>query len=152
VKAIRASGLINEVYLGRAGRPWPTLREMVERDERVVVLAENQTGGVPWIHHQPAVMQETPYRFRTVAELDAATSCRPNRGDTAGSLLLVNHWVDTAPAPRVTIARRVNANGFMMRRLERCRTERGMPPNLIAVDFFRQGDAAQVVDALNGVR
>src|SRR4051812_19828647 len=35
---------------------------------------------------------------------------RPNRGGTTGSLLLVNHWVETTPAPRVTLARRVNAH------------------------------------------
>jgi hypothetical protein len=150
--AIRASGLVDEVYLGDARRPWPTLRELIDRDERVIVLAENRAGGAPWIHHQPAVMQETPYLFRTVEALEAPTSCEPNRGGTAGSLLLVNHWVDTPPAPRVTIARRVNAHDFIASRVARCRQTRGMLPNLVAVDFYREGDAAQVVDELNRVR
>ena len=112
-KVIRDSGLVDEVYLGDARRPWPTLRELIDRDERVIVLAENHAGGAPWIHHQPAVMQETPYLFRSVAALEAPASCEPNRGGTAGSLLLVNHWVDTPPAPRVSIARRVNAHAFL---------------------------------------
>jgi hypothetical protein len=150
--AIRASGLVDEVYLGDARRPWPTLRELIDRDERVIVLAENRAGGAPWIHRQPAVVQETPYLFRTVEALEAPTSCEPNRGGTAGSLLLVNHWVDTPPAPRVTIARRVNAHDFLATRVARCRQRRGMLPNLIAVDFYREGDAAQVVDELNRVR
>ncbi|HEX6618536.1 MAG TPA: hypothetical protein VF024_02695 [Solirubrobacteraceae bacterium] len=149
---IRASGLVDEVYLGDAERPWPTLRELIDRDERVIVLAENRAAGAPWIHHQPVVMQETPFLFRSVAALEAPTSCEPNRGATAGSLLLVNHWVDTPPAPRVTIARRVNAYDFLASRVARCRERRGMLPNLIAVDFYRQGDAAQVVDELNRVR
>ena len=85
---IRASGLVDEVYLGDARRPWPTLRELIDRDERVIVLAENRAGGAPWIHHQPAVMQETPYLFRSIAALEAPASCEPNRGGTAGSLLL----------------------------------------------------------------
>jgi hypothetical protein len=147
--AIRSSGLVDEVYLGDAKPPWPTLRELVERDERVIVLTENHAGEQPWIHRQPEIAQETPYRFRTVEALAAPASCDPNRGGTAGSLLLVNHWIDTAPAPRVTLARRVNARDFLMRRLERCRESRGLMPNLIAVDFYRQGDAAEVVDALN---
>jgi hypothetical protein len=149
---IRASGLVDEVYLGDARRPWPTLRELIDRDERVIVLAENRAGGAPWIHHQPAVMQETPYLFRSVEALEAPASCEPNRGGTTGSLLLVNHWVDTPPAARVTIARRVNAHDFLASRVARCRERRGMLPNLIAVDFYRQGDAARVVDELNRVR
>jgi hypothetical protein len=97
-------------------------------------------------------MQETPFHFRAAAELDAPASCEPNRGGTAGSLLLVNHWVDTSPAPRTTIARAVNAREFLGRRLERCRAVRRMLPTVVAVDFYRLGDAAQVVDELNGVR
>jgi hypothetical protein len=149
---IRASGLVDEVYLGDARRPWPTLRELIDRDERVIVLAENRAGGAPWIHHQPAVVQETPYLFRSVEALEAPASCEPNRGGTTGSLLLVNHWVDTPPAARVTIARRVNAHDFLASRVARCRERRAMLPNLIAVDFYRQGDAARVVDELNRVR
>jgi hypothetical protein len=116
------------------------------------VLAENRPGGAPWIHHQPAVMQETPFHFRTEDELTAPASCRPNRGGTDGSLLLVNHWVDTSPAPRVTIARRVNAPAFLDRRVDRCRAERGILPTVLAIDFYRQGDPAAEVDRLNGLR
>ena len=151
-KVIRASGLVDEVYLGDARRPWPTLQELIDRDERVIVLAENHAGAAPWIHPQPAVVQETPFLFRSVEALEAPTTCEPNRGGTAGSLLLVNHWVDTPPAPRVTIARRVNAYAFLEPRIARCREQRGMLPNLIAVDFFREGDAARVVDELNRIR
>jgi hypothetical protein len=149
---IRASGLVDEVYLGDATRPWPTLRELIDRDERVIVLAENHSGGAAWIHHQPAVVQETPFLFRSVAALEGPTSCEPHRGGTAGSLLLVNHWVDTPPAPRVTIARRVNAHDFLAGRVARCREQRGMLPNVVAVDFYRTGDASRVVDELNRIR
>ena len=149
---IRDSGLVDEVYLGDAERPWPTLRELIDRDERVIVLAENHAGGAPWIHPQPAVMQETPFHFTSAPRSRRPTSCEPNRGGTAGSLLLVNHWVDTSPPPRVSIARRVNAHDFLAARVARCRERRAMLPNVVAVDFFRQGAAAQVVDELNRVR
>ena len=151
-KAIRDSGLADEVYLGDAQRPWPTLRELIDRDERVIVLAENRAGGAPWIHQQPAIMQETPFLFRSVAALEAPASCEPNRGGTAGSLLLINHWVDTPPLPLVSIARRVNAHDFLAGRVARCRRRRAMLPNVVAVDFYREGAAAQVVDELNRVR
>ena len=151
-KVIRASGLVDEVYLGDARRPWPTLQELIDRDERVIVLAENHAGGAPWIHHQPAVVQETPFLFRTVEALEAPESCEPNRGGTAGSLLLVNHWVDTPPAPRVTIARRVNAHDFLApprRPLPRAARH---APERDRGRLLPRGDAAQVVDELNRVR
>jgi hypothetical protein len=145
-KVIRDSGLINEVYRGPAKPPWPTLRDMIERNERVLVLIENDPGTEPWMHKQSVVAQETPYRFNTVAELAAPTTCRPNRGGTVGSLLLVNHWVDTSPAPRKTIAREVNARGFLEPRLTRCREQRGLLPTIIAVDFYRQGGVFATAD------
>ena len=151
-RVIRDSGLADEVYLGDAERPWPTLRELIDRDERVIVLAENHAGGAPWIHHQPAIMQETPFLFRSVAALEARASCEPNRGGTAGSLLLINHWVDTPPLPLVSIARRVNAHDFLAGRIARCRKRRAMLPTVVAVDFYREGAAARVVDELNRVR
>jgi hypothetical protein len=148
---IRASGLVDEVYLGDAKPPWPTLRELIDRDERVIVLTENHAGSDSWIHHQPIVMQETPFHFTSAAQLAAPESCAPNRGGTAGSLFLVNHWVDTSPAPRVSIARAVNSRDFLTRRLTTCRRRRGRFPNIVAVDFNRQGDARAVVDELNRV-
>jgi hypothetical protein len=119
---------------------------MIERDERVLVLIENDPGTEPWMHKQSSVAQETPYRFNTAAELAAPTTCRPNRGGTAGSLLLVNHWVDTSPAPRKSIAREVNEREFLEPRLERCRKERGVLPTIIAVDFYRQGGVFATAD------
>jgi hypothetical protein len=146
---LRRSGLTHEVYTGPARPPWPTLRTLIDRDERIVVLMEDDASGAPWMHRQDAIAQETPYRFRTPAELAASSSCEPNRGGTAGSLLLVNHWVDTSPAPRVTIAREVNAAPFLEQRLELCR-RRGRPhPTILAVDFYATGDARAVVDRLN---
>ncbi|HEY6890633.1 MAG TPA: hypothetical protein VI300_22710, partial [Solirubrobacter sp.] len=148
-KLIRDSGLIREVYLGAAKPPWPTLREMIDRDQRVLVLVENEPGDEPWMHKQDEVAQETPYRFNTAAELAALTTCAPNRGGTNGSLLLVNHWVDTSPAPRKSIAREVNAPDVLGARLKRCQAERHLLPNIVAVDFYRQGDVFGTVARLN---
>jgi hypothetical protein len=148
---IRDSGLVREVYRGAARAPWPTLRELIDRDERVLVLVENHPGADPWMHPQFGVAQETPFHFSTPAQLAAPESCRPNRGDSQGSLLMVNHWVDTSPAPRVSIAREVNAQAFLDERLRRCRSERRLLPTVVAVDFYRQGDTFGAVDRLNGV-
>jgi hypothetical protein len=141
------SGLIRLVYRGAAAAPWPTLREMVESDQRVLVLAENNAEGVPWYHLATDVYQETPYRFLDPSEF----SNRPGRGGTKGSLLLMNHWIESTPTPKPSNAEIVNAYDFLLARARACRKERGMIPNLVAVDFYRSGDLLRVVDALNGV-
>ncbi len=140
------SGLDRLVYRGAVTAPWPTLREMVESDQRVVVLGENDTDGVPWYHPAFEVCQETPYRFLAPSEF----SNRPGRGGTSGSLLLMNHWIESTPTPLPSNAEIVNAYDFLLKRARACRKERGMIPNLVAVDFYRSGDLMRVVDTLNG--
>jgi hypothetical protein len=149
-RSFAESGLDELVYRGPARAPWPTLGELVARDERVVVLAESGRPGVSWIHPAFAVLQETPYSFKDSTQFSNA----PNRGGTGGSLLLLNHWIDTTPRPLPSNAEVVNEYGFLMRRIERCRRERGRAPNLIAVDFYRTGDVLELVRDLNraGVR
>ena len=44
-KAFDESGLSAYVYRGKPGPPWPTLRQLIESDQRVVVSAENDNGG-----------------------------------------------------------------------------------------------------------
>jgi hypothetical protein len=119
-------------------------------------MAENDAGTVPWYHLAYArALQETPFRFRSTAELtDPAklpASCRDNRGPDSAPLFLVNHWVDTTPVPRASLASVVNEHATLLRRAQTCEHLRGRLPNLVAVDFFRRGDVLGVVNALNGV-
>jgi hypothetical protein len=142
-----ASGLIDLVYTGPAVKPWPTLGEMVHNDERVVVFAENQWEGVPWYHGAFEVFQETPYQFKT----PEAFSNKAGRGGKNGSLLLMNHWIETTPTPLPSNAEIVNSYDVLLKRAQACKKQRRMMPNLVAVDFYRTGDLLRVVDALNGV-
>ena len=101
------------------------------------------------MHPQPEVVQETPYRFNTAAALAAPTACEPNRGGTAGSLCSSTTGSTRRPAPRVTIAREVNAHDFLARRLARCEARAQLLPNIVAVDFYRQGEVFDTVARLN---
>jgi hypothetical protein len=144
-RSFEESGLIDFVYRGPARPPWPTLREMIATDQRVVVMAENDTAGVAWYHPAFQVMQETPYTFHDPSEF----SNKPNRGGTGGSLLLMNHWIETTPMPKPSNAAIVNARDALIARIRDFRRERGRLPNLVAVDFYRTGDLVQVVHELN---
>ena len=144
-RCFRESGLIDFVYRGPARPPWPTLREMVESDQRVLVMAENQSAGVAWYHQAFEVMQETPYTFHEPSEF----SNRPNRGGTGGSLLLMNHWIESTPMPKPSNATIVNAHDALLERIRDFRRERGRLPNLVAVDFYGVGDLMAVCRELN---
>jgi hypothetical protein len=144
-RCFRESGLIDFVYRGPARPPWPTLREMVTTDQRVLVMAENVTAGVDWYHPAFEVMQETPYEFHDPSEF----SNRPNRGGTGGSLLLMNHWIETTPMPKPSNAAIVNAREVLLERIFALERERQRRPNLVAVDFCDVGDLVSVVRELN---
>jgi len=135
------------VYLGPVGPPWPTLRQMVAKDQRVLVLAEADSSGVPWYHQAFEVLQETPYHFNAPEEF----SCAPNRGGIDGSLFQINHWIDTTPAPRPSNAEIVNAREFILDRVRKCQAERGRLPNILAVDFGMTGDVFGAAAELNGL-
>ena len=147
-KCFEDSGLIDFVYQGPVGPPWPTLRQMAESDQRVLVTAENNSAGVPWYHQAFEIMQETPYTFHDTTEI----SEQPNRGGTKGSLLLMNHWIESTPMPKPSNAAVVNRYDFLLRRARQLQRSRGRLPNFVAVDFYATGDLMRVVQTLNGIR
>ena len=146
--AFAAAGLDRYAYAhpGRAA-PWPTLGELVERNERLIVMTEHAAHApVPWLHRGFELTQETPFAFRTVEDLN----CEPNRGPADAPLFLVNHWIeDISPTPRD--AELLNAREVLLPRLRECEAERGLTPNLVAVNFYLTGDLFAVIDELNGV-
>jgi hypothetical protein len=131
----------------RDGR-WPTLREMIERDQRLVVMMENGDGGdaAPWAVNAFEFVQDTPYSFATVDDF----ACDPNRGPADASLFLVNHWLTRFDA-LITSANAVNVESVLGPRVEQCAEEREMFPTFVAVDYVGIGDLFTVVDELNGV-
>lgn len=139
-----------------AGEAWPALGEMIASGSRLVMLAENTGGAAPW--YQPVyerLVQETPFSFGSTADLTEPdllpASCRDNRGPATAPLFLMNHWVNTDPRPLPRNAAVVNAYAPLLRRARECQRIRGRVPNLIAIDFYRRGDAFRVADTLNGL-
>jgi hypothetical protein len=141
------SGLDGLVYQGKGGPPWPTLRDMIDARQRVLVLTESGRPGVPWLHPAFDVMQETPYNFTQPSQMP----CTPNRGGTAGSLFLMNNWIDTTPAPKPSNAAIVNSYDALLARARACQAERARLPTVIAVDFYRTGALFRVARTLNGL-
>jgi hypothetical protein len=146
--AFEEAELVDLIYQGPPlVRPLPTLRRLIDRDERLLVFTESGRPGVSWLRPLFRSMQETPYSFREASDF----SCRPNRGGTTGPLFQINHWLETTPAPRPTNAEIVNAYDLLLARANACRSERHRLPNVVAVDFYDVGDLFRVVQTLNGV-
>jgi len=146
-RAFEQSGLVRFVFRGAPRPPWPTLREMIDSDQRVLVLGENATPGVPWYHPAFEVVQETPYTFHRKEDF----SCAVNRGGAAGPLFQINHWIETTPTPKPSNAEIVNAREFLLSRARQCQKERGRLPNILAVDFALTGDVVGAAAELNGL-
>ncbi len=147
--AFADSGLLAKVHIhDPAGDgPWPTLGELIEADERILVWAEN--GGAPgaWIQNGYAdTFTETPFTFALRSDF----SCAPNRGGEDNPLFLINHWLTTG-IPVREAAEAINGRDALLDRVLTCEAERGQQPTILAVDFVETGDLIDVVDELNGV-
>jgi hypothetical protein len=157
VAAVKDADLEQFAYTGPVGAEWPTLREMVDSNERVVFLAENHAGGAPWYHlAYDSITEETPYSFKKVVQLttpdDLDSTCKANRGPEGAPLFLLNHWITTDPVPLPSHASRVNAYDPLLERARDCQRLRNHLPNLVAVNFYLRGELFRVVDTLNGLR
>jgi hypothetical protein len=156
VKAATDAGLADLAYAGPTDR-WPTLRAMIDSGKRVVFLAENHAGAAPWYRlAYESINEETPYTFTKVAQLTTPSklpaTCEPNRGPARAPVFLVNHWISTDPVPLPSDADVVNAYEPLLARMRECQRVRRHLPNLVAVNFYRRGDAFGVVDTLNGMK
>jgi hypothetical protein len=157
VKAIGDAGLTQYVFKDFDKNPWPTLQQMIDSNQRLVLLAENHAGAAPWYRlAYKDLVEETPYDFRNNTALltdpaKLAASCRPNRGPKNAPLFLINHWMSTDPVPLPSQAATVNAYGPLLARARECEKIRHHMPNLLAVNFYKEGALFRVVDTLNGI-
>ena len=112
---VRAAGLEPYLHVQPEGEPWPTLGELVDTGDRLVVFAEVEGPPPAWYGNAFAAMQEPPYLFTSPERF----SCRPNRGDPDAGLFLLNHWVQRL-APDRADAAVVNAFDVLVDRARQC--------------------------------
>jgi hypothetical protein len=144
--AFTAAGLDPYLHAQGVAAPWPTLREMIATDRRLVVFTDSGGGTFPWYHHVWNYAFETHYSFATPAQL----SCAPNRGNPANRLFILNHFL-TQAFGKPELAEQVNHNPLFIDRANQCAAANGALPNFVTVDFHDIGDTFAVVKALNGL-
>jgi hypothetical protein len=147
VRAFGDAGLVDNVYQHTARQPWPTLGDLIDHNQRLVVFAENSGPPPTWFQSAFDDIADTPFGFATASDM----TCAENRGAPDASLFLINHWV-SGPAPDRATALSVNQTDTVVARAQRCAQERRRSPTFIAVDFANLGDVVRAVDILNGVK
>ncbi len=151
--AIEKSGLLRWAYTPDPAEAGPTLGELIEQDKRLVILAENDAGGGKYWWYTAGfehLVQETPYTFHNVKEIEERSSCRLNRGNADNPLFQINHWIETIPRSPSTAAK-INTPKVLGKRARMCERVREMQPNLIAVDYYNEGDVFAVANEFNGL-
>jgi hypothetical protein len=163
VSAFDAQGLVALAHSQTLGKPWPTLQEMIDADQRLVVFvgasltddsgAGGDGGGTSaspvndgslpkWMHPLSDWAWETAP--------DEGTDCVIAQGDVSRPLAILNDYVpgETASDSSLVTAHTPEA---VAARLTRCADDRGHMPNIVFVDFAEIGDpngGPQIVDGL----
>ncbi|KAJ1891564.1 hypothetical protein LPJ66_006849 [Kickxella alabastrina] len=151
--------------LEKAAYEWPTLAEMIERDQRLVVFIDNKadTERVPYILPEWEYMMEIPYANISPVSQFGCDQERPRDG-VPRDLLVVNHFVYN----RLTIGKtnidsplsawQVEERGYnslesLLKHVDTCKDTWGdRVPNYIVLDYYNIGNDSlfKVVDQING--
>ncbi len=142
--ALTEAGLADLAYAHTTGQPWPTLGELIEADERVVIFS-GSGGGEGWHHSQWEHWIDVPYSAESVEDF----ACTDDRGDPATATLYnINHFL-TSPLASPELAGEANALSVVQGHVTDCQEASGRFPNQVLVDFYDIGAVASVVDSLN---
>jgi hypothetical protein len=144
-RAFEQAGLTRYVAILDRARSLPTLGELIERGQRLIVFSEKRGGTPSWYMPAFSFIQDTPLGAVRPDQL----SCRRYRGEADSPLLLINHWIPPFP-PSPTLNAGIGRASFLRRRIERCVKERDSEGAIVAVDFYQRTAVVQVARELNG--
>ena len=154
-------GFTEKLYVHTQGQQWPTMSQMVQNNQRIIVFTFN--GGYceneicpsayhPWFNYAA----ETQYAFSAVSELkNYEYSCQVTRGPGTteqervanANFYVVNNFVTP---PDADISYTINSQDFLRQRLTDCANYNSRRPNFVYVDFWSEGVVAALVQYANG--
>lgn len=147
-QAIIDAQLFDYLFEKNEFQPWPTLNEMINENQRLVVFTDQDDASEQqkWYHYMWIHAVETHF---TVHDIDEFT-CDYNRGEPDNDLFIFNHFitssVGTGNLDQAAIA---NSNPFFIDRINSCIAEKEKLPNFVTVDFYETGNCCDVVNLLN---
>lgn len=165
---LRAAYLDGLALPHAADDAWPTLEEMIDSGQRLVVFAATPDEGPAWLLDRQAYVWETDKDWPSVS----AMNCNPEIGNVSRPLYLVHHNLVGSDAegsasggmggaggqpsetedPSIALAAEANEFSVVTERLQYCETQHRHVPSFVAVDFSRVGDAQGATQVMNRVR
>ena len=146
------SRLANMLYAPeRLGSPWHTLREMVDKNKKIVQFFDRGPFERQWDLNMWDHFIETPYDNKDKKDLDVECTFFRGTPDNQEKLFLNNHvtLMGLVPMPLITVE--YNTNPYMYDRIIRCQRELGKTvTNFIVVDHWWYSDVIETVACLNG--
>ena len=146
VAVLERSGLADHTLSWQRGEPLPTLGEMISRDDNVVVLAENDLA-----RRRGTSPPTTCSRTRRTR----SPSQRSSRATSVGVRWTTHCSCSTTGSPSTRRAApwppRPTGGTCCSSGPSGARPSAAELPNILAVDFYADGDLFAVVDELNGV-
>lgn len=147
--AFDEAGLTRYAHPHALGAPWPSLGELIERGERLVVLVDHDEGYAkyPWWLPRWKFTFQTPWNNQTPADY---LRCFAHRGDDRNPLYTVDVYQEDLILPKPEHDALVNRNPFLINRLRHCQSEMKRRPNFVLVNYVEVSDLFVAVDAMNG--
>lgn len=143
-RAFDKSGLLDLLHVQRFGDSWPTMKEMISKDRRLVVFTDSGGGKWAGYHDVWRFCQETHFSVKRVEDFDF----KRNRGKGSNPLFILNHFL-TRPTAGLGLAMRANASDVLKPRIEGCEKATMRFPNYVVVDFYECGNTPDLVMQFN---
>ena len=148
---VNQSGLTNYLYTHNNMLAWPTLQEMINNNQRLVIFSDKDDASSTqtWYHYVWDYAVETHYSVNDINNF----SCSFNRGNPNNDLFIFNHFVTHAMLGygMYNESISVNANPFLINRALDCKNQHNKFPNFITLDFVELGNGLDAVNELNNI-
>lgn len=127
----------------------PMVRRLDSMREEAPRLLDGLTG-VAEYEGGDDVMALAVRMHAAIEQLSPADSIYRQDANMESPILQLNNWIEQ-PKPSPENARDVNQFKTLIDRIRRCERRRGLDVNILAVDFYDEGDVLCVANKLNGL-
>jgi hypothetical protein len=160
--AFEDQGLVAATHSQTAGKPWPTLQQLIDAHETLIVFLDQLPADTEMGEAGPAAPADTnaqslPAWMHPLSDWawetspSEGTDCAIARGSAKSSLAILNHYVPGESASDDALLA-AHSPAVVAARLARCNDDRKQLPNFVLVNFAEVGDPNGGVQIANGVR
>lgn len=154
--AFSTSGLTNYLYVQPTSQPWPTLRQLVAKNKRLVVFLDINFDNTYYpFNKNSSFIWSSPYAFAAAQTLMSDSGSSGPSGTwqkTQNKLWILQHFVTPQFAGDRSQAAKVNAKSVIIDRVARYRKKWSLPkPNFVWVDFYNVPSSNGAFDAATAI-